>query len=92
MPSRTSQGEDPEYKWVWMIMKYWLKLVVGILSIGVTISWILQIILYILISPPVSPLLNTAFTKCAVGVWCGKAGIQFRGVVTRPAVELRGAA
>ncbi|KAL6775792.1 hypothetical protein ACKKBG_A18505 [Auxenochlorella protothecoides x Auxenochlorella symbiontica] len=57
------QGEDPEYKWVWMIMKYWLKLVVGILSIGVTISWILQIILYILISPPVSPLLNTAFTK-----------------------------
>lgn len=58
-----TQGEDPEYKWVLMVMKYWFLLFLGFICMGISITWILQIILYILISPPVSPFLNEMFIK-----------------------------
>lgn len=60
------QGEDPAYSWTITVMLYWLKLVFGILALMVSITWVLQIILYILIDPPVTPLLNTAFIECVL--------------------------
>jgi LMBR1 domain-containing protein 1 len=58
------QGEDPSYSWAITVMMFWVKLVLGVLAVAITITWVLQIILYILIDPPVTPLLNTAFIQC----------------------------
>ncbi len=55
------QGEDPAYSWAITVMMYWVKLFVGVLALAVSITWVLQIILYMLIDPPVTPFLNTAF-------------------------------
>lgn len=62
-PPHPTQGEDPDYKWTLTVMGFWLKLFLGLVGIAISVTWLLQIILYILISPPVSPLLNTLFTK-----------------------------
>eukprot|EP00698_Gefionella_okellyi_P000768 TRINITY_DN1068_c1_g2_i1.p1 TRINITY_DN1068_c1_g2~~TRINITY_DN1068_c1_g2_i1.p1 ORF type:complete len:515 (+),score=104.60 TRINITY_DN1068_c1_g2_i1:64-1545(+) len=40
---------------------YWSRLILGILGIFVSIAWFLQIVLYILVQPPVTGLLNDAF-------------------------------
>jgi LMBR1 domain-containing protein 1 len=42
-------------------MIYWVKLVAGVLGVGITVTWVLQMILYVLISPPVSAFLNDMF-------------------------------
>lgn len=55
------QGENPDYKWVAIVIMYFVKLVGGILAAMLTILILLQIVLYMLISPPVTPLLNTVF-------------------------------
>lgn len=55
------QGEDPAATWVMVVMGYWLKLFAGVAALALTVCWILQIILYVLIDPPVSPFLNDAF-------------------------------
>jgi hypothetical protein len=57
------QSEDPDYKWVLTVMGFWLKFFGGLLGLVLSICWILQIILYILIDPPVTPLLNEVFIK-----------------------------
>lgn len=57
------QSEDPDYRWVLTVMGFWLKLFGGLLGLALSICWVLQIILYILIDPPVSPLLNDVFIK-----------------------------
>lgn len=57
------QGEDPEAKWVWTVFGFWFRFICGIIAIGLTTCWVLQIILYILISPPVTPLLNQLFIE-----------------------------
>eukprot|EP00963_Diacronema_lutheri_P007456 scaffold649_cov347-Pavlova_lutheri.AAC.95 len=55
------QGENPDYKWVAIVIMYILKLVGGILAAILSVVLIVHIILYMLISPPVSPVLNTVF-------------------------------
>lgn len=64
-PSRLPgmQSEDPDYKWVLTVMGFWLQLFAGLLGLALSICWVLQIILYILIDPPVTPLLNDMFIK-----------------------------
>lgn len=57
------QSEDPDYKWVLTVMGFWLKFFGGLLGLAMSICWVLQIILYILIDPPVTPLLNDMFIK-----------------------------
>jgi LMBR1 domain-containing protein 1 len=64
------QGEDPSYSWAITVMLYWVKLVLGVFALAITITWVLQIILYILIDPPVTPLLNTAFIEYVTAVHC----------------------
>ena len=55
------QGEDPAYSWTVTVIMYWVKLFAGILALAISVMWCLQIILYILIDPPVTPLLNDLF-------------------------------
>lgn len=57
------QSEDPDYKWVLTVMGFWLKFFGGLLGLVLSVCWVLQIILYILIDPPVTPLLNSLFIK-----------------------------
>ena len=47
--------------WIITTLLYWLKLPMGVIGIAVTVTWVLQIVLYVLASPPLSPFLNNAF-------------------------------
>lgn len=55
------QGEDPAYSWTITVIMYWVKLFAGLCTLALTVMWVLQIILYILIDPPATPLLNNLF-------------------------------
>lgn len=44
-------------------MSFWVKLFAGLLGTAVSVCWILQVILYVLIQPPVTPLFNTVFSE-----------------------------
>lgn len=57
------QSEDPDYKWAITVMGFYVKFLLGIIGLGISICWVVQVILYILIDPPASPFLNTAFVK-----------------------------
>lgn len=37
------QGEDPEYKWVLIVIGFWVKLFAGLIGICVSVCWILQV-------------------------------------------------
>ncbi|KAK3280837.1 hypothetical protein CYMTET_11340 [Cymbomonas tetramitiformis] len=55
------QGDEPDAMWAFTVMNYFLKLVLGILATVVSLCWVLHIILYMLVDPPVSPFLNDLF-------------------------------
>lgn len=59
------QGEDPSYSWTITVIMFWLKLFAGLTCLAISITWVLQIILYILIDPPVTPLLNDLFIEAS---------------------------
>lgn len=56
-----TQGDDPDITWTFQVINYWVKLGCGILGVIASILWILQVILYVMISPPVSGFLNDFF-------------------------------
>lgn len=55
------QGEDPAYSWTVTVIMFWLRLVGGLVALALSVAWVLQIVLYILVSPPITPLLNSLF-------------------------------
>ncbi len=55
------QGDDPAASWAMTVLMQWVKLFLGLAALAVTVCWILQIILYVLIDPPVTPFLNDLF-------------------------------
>ncbi|XP_009377765.2 LIMR family protein At5g01460 [Pyrus x bretschneideri] len=57
------QGEKAETTWAMTVLGYLAKLVLGILGLIVSVAWIAHIIIYLLISPPLSPFLNEVFIK-----------------------------
>ena len=57
------QGNDPGYMWAMTVLGFWLKLVIGVLGACLTVLWLLQVLLYIFISPPLSPFLNELFVR-----------------------------
>lgn len=59
------QGEDPAYSWTVTVIMFWVKLFGGLLCLAMSVTWILQIILYILIDPPATPLLNDLFIEAS---------------------------
>ena len=57
------QGNDPGYMWAMTVLGFWLKLAIGVLGACLTLLWLLQVLLYIFISPPLSPFLNDMFVR-----------------------------
>ena len=57
------QGEDPDYMWAITVMWFWIKGFLGCVGVAISIAWVLQVILYVFISPPASPFLNSMFTR-----------------------------
>lgn len=57
------QGEDPAYSWTVTIILQWIKLLIGITSLILSILWVLQVILYVVVQPPVTPFLNSVFVS-----------------------------
>lgn len=60
---KCDKGDDADTKWVIYQLKFIGKLILGILGIIVSTLWIVHIILYLLLDPPVSPFLNEVFVK-----------------------------
>ena len=57
------QGESADMMWVATVMGYWIKLALGVLTLVTSILWIVHVVLYILVDPPVSPFLNDFFIE-----------------------------
>ncbi|KAL9315341.1 hypothetical protein ACSQ67_016342 [Phaseolus vulgaris] len=57
------QGEKAETTWALTVLSYLAKIVFGILGLIVSVVWIIHIIIYLLIDPPLSPFLNQVFIK-----------------------------
>ncbi|KAB5552171.1 hypothetical protein DKX38_009482 [Salix brachista] len=57
------QGEKAETSWALTVLGYLAKLVLGILGLIVSVAWVVHIIIYLLIDPPLSPFLNEVFIK-----------------------------
>lgn len=57
------QSTDPDYTWAITVMTFYLKGLFGVLGVVLSICWLLQVLLYIFVYPPVTPFLNTMFTS-----------------------------
>lgn len=63
LESKFPQGEDGETKWVLFQLSFFLKLFVGIVGILVSTVWLIHIVVYMLVDPPLSPFLNDLFIE-----------------------------
>ncbi|KAF3787972.1 LIMR family protein [Nymphaea thermarum] len=57
------QGEKAETDWALTVIGYLAKLVLGILGLVVSVLWVVHIVIYLLIDPPLSSFLNEVFVK-----------------------------
>ncbi|XP_073034004.1 LIMR family protein At5g01460 [Primulina eburnea] len=57
------QGEKAETSWAMTVLGYLAKLVFGVIGLIVSVAWIVHIVIYLLIDPPLSPFLNEVFIK-----------------------------
>jgi LMBR1 domain-containing protein 1 len=57
------QGEKAETNWALTVLGYLFKLVLGVFGLIVSVAWIVHIVIYLLIKPPVSSFLNEIFIK-----------------------------
>lgn len=57
------QGEKADTSWAMTVLGYLANFVLGIIGLVVSVAWVLHIILYMLLQPPVSPFLNEVFIK-----------------------------
>lgn len=74
------QGEDRDYKWVVYVLSFWFSLLGGIIFALVALTWIVHIVVYLLVSPPLHPFLNSMFEAlddafrlfgiAAFALWC----------------------
>lgn len=55
------QGEDRDVSWTVTVMGYYLHLATGVICAGLSVMWMLHIVLYMFIDPPVTPFLNRFF-------------------------------
>ncbi|XP_078432432.1 LIMR family protein Os06g0128200-like [Wolffia australiana] len=72
------QGEKAETSWALTVLGYLGKLVLGVIGLIVSVAWVVHIIIYLLIDPPVSAFLNQVFIKLD-DVWglLGTGGFAF---------------
>eukprot|EP00249_Psilotum_nudum_P011446 c23182_g1_i1 orf=622-2163(-) len=57
------QGEQADAAWAVTVLGYLAKLFLGLIGFCVSVLWVVHIIVYMLIQPPVSPFLNQIFIK-----------------------------
>lgn len=57
------QGDKAETAWALTVLGYLGKLILGILGLIVSVAWIVHILIYLIIRPPLSPFLNFVFVK-----------------------------
>ncbi|KAL3139538.1 hypothetical protein ABBQ38_003861 [Trebouxia sp. C0009 RCD-2024] len=57
------QSTDPDYAWAVTVMIFYLKGMFGVVGVVLSVCWLLQILLYIFVYPPVTPFLNILFIK-----------------------------
>ncbi|XAR68818.1 hypothetical protein NMG60_11000190 [Bertholletia excelsa] len=57
------QGEQAETAWAMTVIGYMIKLVLGIIGLIVSVLWIIHIVIYLFMKPPLSPFLNEVFIK-----------------------------
>ncbi|XP_020578189.1 LIMR family protein At5g01460 [Phalaenopsis equestris] len=57
------QGERAETAWAMTVLGYVAKLVLGVVGLIVSVAWLVHIVIYLLIDPPLSPFLNQVFIK-----------------------------
>jgi LMBR1 domain-containing protein 1 len=57
------QGEDRDTRWVLYVLSFWFSLLGGIIFTVVAITWIVHMVVYLIVRPPLHPFLNTMFTK-----------------------------
>eukprot|EP00891_Asterochloris_glomerata_P004082 jgi/Astpho2/4082/e_gw1.00063.48.1_t len=57
------QGTDPDYAWAVFVIMSYVKFIIGLLGVGLSLCWMLQVVLYLFVYPPVTPFLNVLFIK-----------------------------
>lgn len=57
------QGEQADASWAMTVLGYLANFVLGLIGLCVSVVWVVHIILYMLLQPPVSPFLNDFFIK-----------------------------
>ena len=57
------QGEDAELSWAVTVIGYFINLAGGVIAAGLTCMWLIHILIYMFITPPLDPLLNTMFIQ-----------------------------
>jgi LMBR1 domain-containing protein 1 len=57
------QSEDAELSWALTVLGYALNAFGGIISVGLSGTWLVHILVYMFLSPPLDPLLNTMFIQ-----------------------------
>lgn len=55
------QGDDPGLSWAMTILGYYFSLVFGVASVALTGCWLIHLVVYCFVSPPLSPMLNQMF-------------------------------
>lgn len=55
------QGDDPGLAWAMTVIGYFLSLVFGVVSVALTGCWLIHLVVYCFMSPPLSPMLNQMF-------------------------------
>lgn len=49
--------------WAVTVMIYWLKLAAGLVGGCLSVLWLVHVLIYVLVSPPLDPFLNSFFRK-----------------------------
>ena len=57
------QSEDAELSWALTVLGYFANFLGGILSVGLSGTWLVHILVYMFLDPPLDPLLNTMFIQ-----------------------------
>jgi len=57
------QGENAEISWAVTVIGYFMNFAGGIIAAGLSAMWLLHILLYMFLDPPLTPLLNTMFIQ-----------------------------
>ena len=55
------QAEDPGYAWALTVLGFYLRALGGLVSAVLSVTWLVHVVLYMFVYPPISPFLNSLF-------------------------------